>query len=530
MQNKSIPMFKEWVPEWLVRIIIFIILLSSAMGFFVYANNTASVMGYYGVEPADVQFSIVLMYASIASFLALDFRTIKFFTTKKYLLSGLFINALCYIVCFYSKNWHLFLLCRFILGIACALITSIVLNLIFPRLNSSRARVIAYSIFYAGLGIVSPLCGIYCSWVLHYFEFNWLFYGLTVLLLPVIGIVLVTMNSKSRIHRKIPLYNLDIAGYILYALICIMIGYICAYGQHENWFYSNRIIAASAATLVLLVLFISLEIRLKRPLVNLNLLKTRNVVIGVTILFIFYIFKSSLGSTFSYIEHVLGLDPLNLIPLWICSIAATVLSMFITSRFVLAGTSLTRLVLIGFIILGFFYIYMINFISSVAQTNDFILPIIIFNVAIGIIFVPAIIFTFSAAPPKIAFNTSIVGMFTRFVGFCCAIAINNYMQMYTSAAANEKFRESITEINPQLNLTLENIQHTFTSQGNDGASGKAVSEVYFKKFMHDQLLSHSTRDYYDFMLLLLIIFILILIFIPGINKVLVRLRKGTIPY
>ncbi|MEN5193485.1 MFS transporter [Sphingobacterium faecium] len=530
MQLHHIPIFKEWLPEWLARTIIFAILLTSAIGFALYANNPESIRGYYGVEPTDVQFSIVLMYGSIASFLALDFRTVKYFTTRKYLLAGLFLNAICYVICFYTKNWTLFLICRFALGISCALITSIVLNLIFPRLPSNRARVIAYTIFYAGLQIISPLCGIYSSVLLHYFDFNFLFLGLLILLVPIIFIVLFTMNSKSRIHKRIPLYDVDFTGYIFYTLICLLVGYILVYGQQFNWMESPLIRTLSAITVIILFLFVIRELTLKRPLVELRLLKTRNVVLGLLILFVFYIFKSTSGFTYGYLEHILGVDPLHTIPIWIASILATVISMFITSRFVLNGFSLIKIVITGFMIMGMFYIYMLYFISDTGETNDFIIPICLFSIATGVIFVPAVIFTFSEAPPKIAFNTSIIGMFSRFVGFCVTIAINNYVQLYTAATAHEKVRESITEINPQLDLTLQNIQNSLIIQGSDAVSGNNTSDKYLSGLIHKQILSHSIRDYYDLMLVALVIVIMILILVPDIHHVIVRLRRRILPY
>ncbi|SDG25949.1 MFS transporter [Epilithonimonas hungarica] len=529
MQAHQIPIFKSWVPEWVARGILFLILLTSAIGFALYANNPESIQSFYGVEPNDVQFSIVLMYASIASFLALDFRTVKYFTTRRYLLTGLFINAVCYIICFYTKNWELFLLCRFILGISCALITSIVLNLIFPRIHSSRARVIAYTIFYSGLQMISPLCGIYTSSVLHYLDFNWLFFGLLILLVPVILIVYVSMNRGARIFKKFPLFDVDLTGYLLYTVICIMTGYVLVFGQQLNWFGNIKIRVLSMIIFLALALFVLREVKLKRPLVDLRLLQTRNVVLGLLILFVFYIFKSTSGFTYGYLEHVLGTDPLNIIPIWASSIAVTVLSMFVTSRFVLAGFSMIKTVITGFIILGLFYIYMLLFISDTGETNDFILPVCLFSIATGVIFVPAVIFTFSAAPPKIAFNTSIIGMFARFMGFCIAIAINNYLQLYSTAAINEKIRESVTETNPQLERALIGIEQTLVNNGGGINSGH-ISSAYLKNYIHTEVLSRSIRDYYDFMLVLLVTFIAILIAVPGINKVVLRLRKGSVPY
>lgn len=215
-----------------------------------------------------------------------------------------------------------------------------------------------------------------------------------------------------------------------------------------NWFDNSLILNLTIAAAILLIIFVIRELRLKRPLIDLRILKTRNFVLGLFLLFTFYIFKGTSGFTYGYLENVLAVDPLNIIPIWIYSIAATAISMYITSRFILTGTSLIRIVIVGFIILASYYLYMLFFISATGNTNDFIIPICLFSVASGVIFVPAVVFTVSSALPKITFNASFIGIFSRFLGFCTSIAINNYIQLYIKVAVNEKVRESINEINP----------------------------------------------------------------------------------
>src|SRR5690606_21252418 len=113
------------------------------------------------------------------------------------LLIALAINALCSVICFHSKDWTLFVICQFVQGITCALMSGIVLQLTFPRLQSTRARVIAYSLLYGSIQIAVPFYSIYSSLVLHFYNFNWLFYGLIIILIVLTLLVLLTMDSKA---------------------------------------------------------------------------------------------------------------------------------------------------------------------------------------------------------------------------------------------------------------------------------------------------------------------------------------------
>ncbi|MGE8300610.1 MAG: hypothetical protein ACN6OW_13620, partial [Sphingobacterium paramultivorum] len=212
MQAHKIPIFKSWVSEWMARSVIFAILMSSLFSFAFYGSPVAA-MGFYGIQATDVQYGMVVIYGSTVAFLALDFRIVKYFAPREYLLLALAVNALCAVVCFYLRDWALFVFCQFLQGITCALMSGIVLQLIFPRLQSVRARVIAYSLLYGSIQIAVPFYSIYISVVIHFFDFNWIFYGFIIVVIMLTGVVLLTMNSKARFTRKIPLYQVDWIGY-----------------------------------------------------------------------------------------------------------------------------------------------------------------------------------------------------------------------------------------------------------------------------------------------------------------------------
>lgn len=529
MQAHQIPVFKSWVSEWMARSVIFAILMACLFAFAFYSSPVA-VMGYYGVQPTDVQYAMIVIYGSCVAFLALDFRMVKYIAPRKYLLTALAINAVCSLICFHSKNWTFFVVCQFIQGITCALMSGIVLQLTFPRLESTRARVIGYSLLYGGIQISVPFYSIYSSAVLHFYDFNWIFYGFLIMLIFLAFVVLLTMNSKARFTKKIPLYQVDWLGYLFYVSFILTLGYILIYGRQLGWFGSPLIILLSFSNLIILILFVIRESKLKRPLINLKIFKVKNFVIGLLLLFTFYIFKGSTGLTYGYLEVILGNDPLNTIPIWSAVIVGTVLSMFITSRFVLMGFNLIRIIILGFAIMALYYTYMILFVSIQGETIDFILPMFIYGVATGVLFVPIVSFTSSAAPPKIALNASFIGIFARFAGFTASLALNNEIQLFSKAAVREKLRETLTEINPQLPVTLMDIQNKYINAGSDIYTAKGVSEAYFNKLVGQQILARATRDYYDLMLLGLIVIIVILVFSPQIQRVVLRLKKGIIPY
>ncbi len=529
MQVHKIPIFKSWVSEWVARSVIFAILMTSLFSFAFYGSPGAA-MGFYGIQAADVQYGMVVIYGSTVAFLALDFRIVKYFAPREYLLLALGVNVLCAVVCFYFRDWILFVFCQFLQGITCALMSGIVLQLIFPRLQSVRARVIAYSLLYGSIQIAVPFYSIYISVILYFFDFNWIFYGFVIVVIMLTSVVLLTMNGKARFTRKIPLYQVDWIGYLFYVSFILIVGYILVYGRQLGWFDSSLISTLCLVNVIILSLFISRELKLKRPLINLQIFRAKNFVIGLLLLFTFYIFKGSTGLAYGYLEVILGNHPLSTIPVWIAVIAGTTLSMFITSRFVLMGYNLIRMIIVGFGLMAVYYTYMILFVSVQGETTDFLLPMFMYGAATGVLFVPIVSFTAASAPSKIAINASLIGIFSRFIGFTASLALNNELQFFAKSSVREKLRESLTETNLQLPVTLLDIQAQYSNAGSDIYTSKIVSSGYLNQMLGKQILARAIRDYYDLMLTGLIFVILILVLLPQIQHVVLKLRKGNVPY
>jgi hypothetical protein len=180
--------------------------------------------------------------------------------------------------------------------------------------------------------------------------------------------------------------------------------------------------------------------------------------------------------------------------------------------------------------MAIYYAYMIQFVSVQGEASNFILPMFIYGVATGVLFVPIVSFTASSAPPKIAVNASLVGILARFTGFITSLAFSNELQLFTKSAVREKFRETITETNQQLPVTLLGIQNQYMNAGNDIYTSKTVSTGYFNQMVSHQILSRATRDYYDLMLAGIIFVMVILLLMPQLQHIFLKLRKSNIPY
>ena len=170
------PIFKPWVPNWLAILTIFLILFPSLVIFALYYNSTLAVAEYYSMDAMDVQYSVVVMYATVISYLALDSRLIKCFRLVSYTLAGILINTVTCWICAETRSCEIFMFCRFIQGAVCAWLCNICMTLAFTRFSPKKAKTMGWTIFYGSLMVCVPFSAIFANLILNYFGVESVFY------------------------------------------------------------------------------------------------------------------------------------------------------------------------------------------------------------------------------------------------------------------------------------------------------------------------------------------------------------------
>src|SRR3954470_6109057 len=449
----KIPVFKSWVPEWMIRAVIFIVVLPSMALFGLSTANGAAAAGYYGFEPADVQYSMIIFYAAVASFFALERRFFQFIIAKQYLVIITIIQTITSFVCFRTHNLHVLFIFRFLQGMANCATTSICITLIFGRLHSERAREIGYSVFYCLLLCISPITTIVTGPFLNAFDFNVLYKAIIFLYLPGTVLLFIIMNNV-RLNRKFPLYQLDFASFIIYAAALCLIGYVLAYGQQYEWFGDKRIVYSVIAIVLLLALHILRQAKMKRPYLTLEVFRYRNYVIGAILVFLLYICRGTMTVTTTYFSSVLGMDPIHVGYTMIPNIVGIILSIIVSSRLIVLHKPMRFIWMSGFLMLLIFHVWMHFLFAAQADAPTYIIPLFIQGVGAGMLMTPIIVFMVSSVPSHLGSTASATGVFFRFVGFCSSIALINFFQLFSRSSHFNRFQQELTDLNPFLNQRL----------------------------------------------------------------------------
>ncbi|WP_159476162.1 MFS transporter [Dyadobacter sp. 3J3] len=517
-------LFKSWVPEWLVKVGIGMVLFPLLTLFGLFTSNVSATAGYYGIEPIDVQYSTIVYYAALVGWYSLEQRFFNNLAAKQYFTINVILLLLTCYVSYFTHSSFVFFLTRFLQGIFTGGINSICLTLIFRKLSSERSREIGYSVFYGMLVCSSPLVMLLASLIIEYSNYQSLYQALIFMILPGC-ILLMCMMKNVRLARKFPLYQLDWSSFVYYMLILCLFGYILIYGQKNYWLESLHIWVCIGAILLLLPLFIFRQLSLKRPFINLAVFKYSNFRIGAALLIPFYICRGSLNITSNYFDVVLGMDPIHVSELMLANMIGVIVSVFISSRLILMKKPMRMIWLGGFAFLLLFHGWMYFLFATQADASTFILPLIVQGLGAGTLMAPIILFTVSSVPAAIGASASMAGILFRFIGFTMSMAMITSFQLFAKSTHKEDFRNQITALSPVVQERLKGYVLAMESHGVAKDQAMKIANVLLSKAVDKQMMLRYAMDYYSIICWVIVGVMLLISLYPYFSQTVLNVRS-----
>ena len=506
------PIFKPWVPKWLAIATIISILFPSLVIFALYYNSTLAAAEYYSMDGMDIQYSVVLMYATVISWLALDSHLIKCFRLCSYTIAGIFINTVTCWICAESTSGEIFMFCRFIQGAVCAFLCNICMTLSFTLFHVSKARVMGYTIFYGSLMVCVPFSAIFANLILNHFGIESVFYGFILFQVPGFILLLLTMNNRY-LTRKHPWQSADWTGFLIYTAIVSMVGYILVYGQQLEWLESPKIKFLLMILLIITPVYIISSWYKKRPLIQLKLMLNGKYRLALLLLTVFYISKGTVFFTYLYMQDGLGIDPVSMITIWSFNILGLFVGIFSVKSLLLRGVAPRTIIKLGFAILLIFHTQMFFLFASTASEEKFYFPLFVQGVGTGSLFVPLIMNMVLSVPKKQMGLVAFLGIGARFLGFCLAIALINYYQLYTTNDSLMDMATSYTLSNEIAQNTREEAIDKYTGKGFRYTEAKQRVDKDLRTVMRKESSLRAYMRYYSFiigMIFLLLIYLSLL--------------------
>jgi MFS family permease len=419
MMNEKV--FKTWVPGWMAVIILFFCMMHSMVLLGVYTSNVTYSASFLDVEPEDLQFALCVTYGTFLATLLVESRLFKFFPTKNYFLVIYSLASLTLVLSATTHNYVLFLLLRVAEGVLMALPWLPMRQLLISRFKTRNAVIIGFSFTYGALLVASPFIMNVAVWLLENYDWNYMAWGSALFQLLCVGLVLITFNGH-RMHKKIPLYQIDWASFILVHAAILCGAFLFIYGEKKYWFQSAQIVWAAIGFLVFGALFLLRQVTVRRPSFNPAIFGYANLRIGVFLFVVLYIARATLNICHSTMFTVWNWEPVRVAHVQYINMLGNCTGLALAA-FLLARQVAGRYIFIaGFSALAVYHFWFTFLFVPDASLEDIVVPYFLQGIGVGLLFVPLVLFTVSSVPVQLAPFSGTAGVAARFwgstIGFC----------------------------------------------------------------------------------------------------------------
>ncbi len=520
----TIPVFRKWAPEWLIRISLFLLLLPSIVLFFLPLANINAAAGHYGCEPADIQFAVIVFYAAYAGFYSLEHRFFAYLASKQYFILFTSLQMMSSLICYHTHELYILLPVRFIQGLLFCSTVSLSLSLMFTRLRTERAREVSFSVFFGLLLCAIPFNNFVTADLIDAFNYNIVYKAALFSFVPCLILLLLTMNNV-RLKARFPLHKLDWQSFSMYTIMLCLIGYIMVYGQHYNWLEDRRIQCSLIAIAALSILFLLRQKSLKRPYVNVQIFRFRNFLVGLFVLFVMYICRFAAGIASGFFAGVLRFDPRHVSYINLFNLGGLVTGVIIACCMILQKKPIRYIWLPGFLLLLAFQVSMFFLFSGQANEHYFFIPLFMQGLGVGMIMVPTIVFTIASVPVVMGPSAAAICLAIRYLGFSVSIGLINYFELFGRSKHYHAFCEHFSKIDLLLRKTVQVQSEYLVNRGMAPRAAARASNKLLADRMQRQAQLRFAMDYYELLAWLIVGILLLIVLFPYLNKTVVYLRS-----
>jgi MFS transporter, DHA2 family, multidrug resistance protein len=364
--------------------------------------------------------------------------------------------------------------------------------------------------------VVAPILGpTIGGWLTDDYSWRWVFYiNLPFGILAII-LCLIFLEDPPYLQRARSA-TIDYIGFLALLLWIGCLQIMLDRGQEADWFSSDFIRWLATIAAVSFCFFIFWELRTEHPVVNLRVLRDRNLAIGsLLMLIIGAILYGTTAVLPQFLQNLLGYTALQaglvMSPRGIGSIIASVISGPIISR--IDGR---KWMVTGMLLLSLSMWWLGGFNLDI-NPHTIVVPIIISGFAIAAIFIPMSTFSVASMPQEKMGDATGITNLLRNVGGSIGIALITTLVTRGAQAHQALLVGHLTPFDPQYRHQLSTIQNALIPiSGGPAATHQSLQLIYQTLLQQAALLSYI--DMFRLLVIVCLICIPAALFFKGAAK------------
>lgn len=380
---------------------------------------------------------------------------------RNYYIGSIIAFTFFSLMCGTATNIWVLVFFRFMQGIGGGALLSVSQVIVFEAFPKEKQN-IASALF--GIGVftgptIGPTLG---GWITEHYSWPLIFNINLPIGIAVATVVFILLKEPA---TKPATPSIDWTGILLLIIGVGSLQTVLERGEVEDWFETKYITVLAITAVIGLSLFIWHELKTKHPVVDLRVLKSRQLSVAAMLTFVSGIgMFTSVYLTPVFAQRILGFPPFQtgmlLLPGAILAIFSLILSAILLKR----GVPPHLVILIGF---GFFicFSWTMSHMNTLASPSDFFAPLIFRAVGLALVTVPLTSLAVSGlAPQDIPQGAALNNMMRQLGGSFGIAMLNTYIHNRMSIHRSDLV-SNITDYNPVALNNINNITNYFLSKG-----------------------------------------------------------------
>ena len=307
------------------------------------------------------------------------------FGRRSYYLAGIVGFTVASVMCGLSGTIEQLIVCRVVQGLAGGGLVAVgqaALNDAYGKERLAQSQ----ALFVLGAAVGPALGPTLGGWLTDNFSWNYIFFLNVIPGVVATAIVALYLQDREP-ARRVPVDALGL-GTLVVGLGAMQ--YVLEEGQRNDWFASSAIVAGTVAAVVGITAFVAIELRVRRPILDLRVFKYRSVWSGSILAFAV---GASLYAAMilvpQYAQGVLGMTATLTGELLFAQACAMGVSTPLIAILAAKGFVDVRvLIASGFAVLGVSQVLQASVTTSGAAFGDFVLPLCLAGIGMGTAMVP----------------------------------------------------------------------------------------------------------------------------------------------
>ncbi|QNK63829.1 hypothetical protein H7F33_04855 [Pedobacter sp. PAMC26386] len=506
--------YRKNVSESIKGPAIILLLLLQSFVLAITSTTASRLSAFYGVEPETVTWFSQIGTVGLVSAIPIYYRLKLYFKKADLLMGVLICQVILSISCYLINYAPLLLMSNFLISMLKLICLLDFISLLVDRFPAMRHRALFYGIYYTIARVGGELADIFINPTIEEHEWQAI-YLIGTIAAGLCMVICLLLFHRERMHRKIPLYQVDWASMFFFTGASLLLCYVLTYGQIRDWFSDQLILAAFIGFCLFTFLFVIRQYHVKRPFWDLRVFKNyKQIPLGILFMVLMYAFYSTNSLFNRYAAYTFHGEERYLSIIALITLCAYLISFPIAGILLYRRMPVRVMLSIGFLLYAGSLFIFFHDVQTYNSMNNLIAAYLMQGMAYGVLLTTLSTFTATNIPKESNGDRVMGSLFFRYIlGAYAGYSLFSNWLFRGTTKHDSYLSEGITFDNPVYSSEIQHLKAIFLSQGMDSIHANSAAVVMIAKKIELQAMLLTLREVSLLMAIAAVVIAVVVLFI-----------------